>query len=847
MQRTLPPMRLLRLGGQQLWLHPLQTLLMFVGLALGVAVILGVDLASSSALKSFEVSSQMIAGQTTHQIVSEKGRVPDTLYLWLRHELGLEQVAPVVVGEVKWQEQTIQLLGVDPFAESAFRDYFQTPTGAHSNHGYGYFLARSGYVMVGADWAKRVGIRSGSQLSIQTPLGQRQVTIGGLLVPGDPMQQEAMARMWVCDIATAQELLGVTALSRIDLRLDSSTAYQSVIPRIKAKLPSGIKLVEPSRRQETLRQMSHAFELNLRALSFLALLVGMFLIYNTITFSVVRRRPVLAILRNLGATRSQIFMAVQIETILLSSVAGLVGLGLGLFLAQSLLQLVVQTLNDHYISLNHSQLFISPWEMGKAWVSGVIAASFAALIPAWEASYTPPVGSLRRSALDLKFQHFLPWLAGSGLVFGLLGAGVLAWPSRLIELGFVGLTLVMLGLALMVPPLVWGIAHLAGKLNLPWLWRLVLRQQERAISRTGLAVAALMIAVSVIVGIGLMVGSFRQTVSLWMQTILQADIYITHRHNQSLPPALVPQLKQLPGVSQMVLSLVRQVETNGYGNVILNAYSQDLATSTRQYTWKDGPASEFWQHMRQGDILISETLVYHHQLKLKSGLTITLPTAKGPRAFRVRGVYHDYSAERGSLLMALPVYQQAWQDFSVTGSALQLVPGHTPAAMIAKLEHLLPQADQLTIQSNRGLREAALAIFDRTFTITEALRLLTICIAFLGVLATVMALQLERQRELAILRALGLTPGQLQRVVWLETTLLGGLAGLLALPLGYVLSRILISVINVRSFGWTIQFFFQPYVLLQALGVALFAGALAGIYPGIKARRTVIAQGLRVE
>ncbi|WP_225931260.1 ABC transporter permease [Leptolyngbya sp. 7M] len=192
-------------------------------------------------------------------------------------------------------------------------------------------------------------------------------------------------------------------------------------------------------------------------------------------------------------------------------------------------------------------------------------------------------------------------------------------------------------------------------------------------------------------------------------------------------------------------------------------------------------------------------------------------------------------------------YEQIWQDSSIASLGLFVQPGADVEAIVAEIQNQFRGRQDLSVQSNRTLRQESLIIFDRTFAITNALRLLAVVVAFIGVLSTLMSLQLERTRELGILRATGMTPRQIGSMTLLETGLMGTMAGLFAMPLGYALAWILIYVINVRSFGWTLQMALEPKYFWQALLVAIIAALLAGIYPALRLGQMNISTAIRQE
>ncbi|MEK6222647.1 MAG: ABC transporter permease, partial [Chloroflexota bacterium] len=226
---------------------------------------------------------------------------------------------------------------------------------------------------------------------------------------------------------------------------------------------------------------------------------------------------------------------------------------------------------------------------------------------------------------------------------------------------------------------------------------------------------------------------------------------------------------------------------------------------------------------------------------------LTLYTDNGPKTYPIVGIYNDYSNSQGTAAFWLDNYRQDWDDDKVTGASLKIAPGEDPDEIVTALQAALTPIQRVQVQSNQSLRDLSLEIFERTFAITGALQLLATVVAFVGVLSAMLALQLEKQRQLGILRAVGMTVQQLWGLVLMETGLMGAVAGLLSMPTGYILSLILVYIINRRSFGWTLQMLIVPDPFLQALLVAVGAAVLAGIYPAYRIGKRITAEAIRFD
>ncbi len=432
----------------------------------------------------------------------------------------------------------------------------------------------------------------------------------------------------------------------------------------------------------------------------------------------------------------------------------------------------------------------------------------------------------------------------------LAGGALFLLPGRSISLAFSALFALIAGYALIVPWLATVLLHhiqSATGRAFGLLGKMAARSLSASISRTGVATAALVVAVSATIGVGIMIGSFRLTLVHWLESYLRADIYVTAAVSGSrspLQPAVLADLTHLPGVR--FVTRARHLDLAAPGGSTSLFVVDMPAESFAGYDFASGDPEKIRQALLTSPaVIVSEPYAYRHQLR--RGDTISLRTAGGEREFAVAGVFTDYSSDRGRVVVSRPVYERYWDDRTVDALGLYLAPQADVEKTIAAVRRTVGERQQLTVYSNRGLRETSLATFDRTFAITSVLRLLAILIAFVGILNALMAMQIERARELAVLRATGLTPGQLWGLVSGETGLIGLLAGILALPLGILQALVLILIINRRSFGWRMQVELDPAILGQALLLALAAALLAGLYPAWRMARTPPALALREE
>ena len=844
--------------------HPIQFAIMTFGIALGVAVMVSIDIANGSAARAFDLSTSAVTGRASHSIIGSAQGVDESIYVRLRTDSQWRnqlESAPLVIAYAtspQLGEVPFTLLGIDPFAEAPFRSYL----GAGQQTGLetiASLLTVPGAILLSTPTAQQYGlepcspsiIEDSCRLILSINGETRDAYLTGLLEPSDNFSRRALETLILTDIATAQSLSGTSGkLTQIDLILPDK--FDSTV--LSAALPAGTLLVSSELRSSQVNEMTAAFRFNLTALSLLALLVGIFLIYNAMTFSVVQRRSLFGTLRSIGYTREQVFTMVLGEAALVGALGAGLGLGLGIFLGQGAVQMVTQTINDLYFVVSVRGIQVPPFSLLKGGLAGLAASVLAAAPPAWEAASVPPRVALSRAGLESKATAAVNLVAGLGVFTALVGSLILSIPTRNLVVSFGGTFAVIIGLAALTPFVTVVLMRLLseplGKL-FGLLGHLAPRNVIRSQSRTAVAVAALMIAVSVTIGVQVMIASFRTTVQIWLEQTMRGDIYISEqglsatRLDTPLDPQITAFAQAHPLAESSIAIRVVTVESE-HGPVELVSASAEQPMDARLFLAVQGNPEQAWRMMRDGAILLSEPLANRLGIS-EAGGSLALLTSKGWQSFPIAGIYADYTSTRGTVRMSQDVYRRLWDDDSLNGVALILAPGANIDAVAADLRARLSDFPQIQVNPSSELRREAMVVFDRTFALTTAMQLVTTLVAFIGILSSLLALQLEKAREIGILRALGLTITEMRRLILWETGLLGASAGLLSLPTGYILAWILIFVINQRSFGWTLQMHVNAAPFAQAFLLSVSASLVAAIYPAWRLSRMQAAEALRGE
>jgi putative ABC transport system permease protein len=453
---------------------------------------------------------------------------------------------------------------------------------------------------------------------------------------------------------------------------------------------------------------------------------------------------------------------------------------------------------------------------------------------------------MTRSLLEQQTRRLLPGIAFAGITIIVLATVLVLLSGRNLVAGLVAVFMLILGFALCIPAAVRASTHalapIAKQLGGVWA-RLAVTGIGGSLSRIAVAIVALSVAVSATIGVSVMVDSFRGSVDEWLEQTLQADIYAGIRRGD-FDAVLIEDLSNIPGVEAVSTSRrAWHEDENGRTQILAIKMAPGSYAGTEIL---DADPLEVWPSFERTDgVLVSEPYAYRNNVA--AGDSVSLRTASGESEFRVIATYQSYDINASALLMSRETYDRHFDDPGVNSIGLYLSETVNADAVIAQIEAISEGRQKLVINSNARIRELSLQIFDRTFVITDVLYWLAIGVAFIGILGAMLALQLERARELAVLRALGMTPVQLGGMITLQTSVIGLLSGIAAIPLGLVMAYVLIEVINRRAFGWQIDMTIAPDLLLSAVLFAVVAALLAGIYPAFRAAQSQPALAMREE
>lgn len=783
--------------------RPLQLAMLLLGLALATALWSAVQAINGEARASYARAAAVVGQDRFAYLAREDGaRFSENLYLDLNEADWM--VSPVLEGEKRFGTERIRIIGIDPGTLPPGATEVDIGADAIDPE---TFLTPPGLLIVSPETARRLDGR-------ETP----PLFVTDKVPPGTALTA----------LAIAQDLLGEEGLvSRLVLWPDqpeTARPLKEVAPDLVRKLP----MVESD-----LSRLTDSFHLNLTAFGFLAFAVGLFIVHSTIGLAFEQRRPMIRTMRALGLPLRHVILLLCAEMLAFSVLAGLAGVVLGYGVAWALLPDVAATLKGLYGADVPGTLSIRP----SVWALGLLIAAAGSMGSAasrlWRIAAMPLLAPARPRAWSLASETSVRYQAGAGLAL-LAGSGMLTlWGAGLIA-GFAALGAMLLGAALLLPLLLSLLLKLGARLAkgavAQWFWADT-RQQLPGLS---LALMALLLALSANAGVGAMVGSFRLTFVGWLDQRLASELYVTTR-SEAESQKVLAWLKQR---SDAVLP-VWNTEVQLLGQPVQIYGVADHATYRDHWPLLQALPGA-WDMIAAGKgVFANEQLARRSALKL--GQTITL--APG-HSLPLAGVYSDYGNPKGQLMIGVDLLATLYPDASRLRYAVRIAPGKADAlAEQLRATFALPPENVI---DQASVKAFSLRIFDRTFTVTAALNVLTLGVAGLAIFASLLTLSAMRLPQLAPAWAMGLTLKRLAMLEVLRSLVLALFTMLAAVPVGLALAWLLLAVVNVEAFGWRLPMHVFPLDWLRLLLLALLSAALAALAPALRLVRLAPAELVKV-
>ncbi|MBV9611041.1 MAG: ABC transporter permease [Acidobacteriaceae bacterium] len=811
-----------RLILRPLFREPVRNALTVFAVALGVGVVIAIHLAGEAAAGSFHSSIESLTGNSDFRLTQTGGLDEQLLRRLVQLPFAFEFTPRIEdFAFINGKGEALPLIGLDLISRDGVGSGGDIPSGD-------------------TIWvSKSLGPKSGDHVSLLVNDTLHSVTVAGIL--------KTDSGVIVADIGLAQRLTGKTGkLDSIDVRAPHDGSIDRWRTVLEQNVPVSVRVAAVGARTEENQKMLAAFRWNLRVLSYIALIVGAFLIYNTISISVVRRRAEIGVARALGATSRMVAVAFVAEGIFFAATGSVAGIAIGRVMATGAVALIGNTVRSLYVSSQPAHIALTQGAVMTGIRLGLLVSILAALAPACEASRVAPVDAMARG----REQYVAQLRSGRTFSVAVLLASAAAVLSRMPPIArqpvcaYLAVLLLITATALAIPQVVTGTAH-AGNYAFEKLLGvealLAMRSLRASVGRTSIIIAALATAVAMTASVGIMVGSFRETVAVWINEQLTADFYLRpaglpapDRHPM-ISADTADRIERLPGVAAAGRFRAYPISYEGLPATLAGGEASRTGNAPTTRFLPGENTQAILAKLPTGDFaIVSEPFANKHNVRV--GSTIALPLGETRRRFEVLGIYYDYSTERGVVVLDRRTLLKYLPDRAVSNIAVYLKPGADPRQVRRGIDGVI-SAHAITVSSNAGLRRGAMQVFDRTFRITYAVEAVAVAVAVMGIAGVLLAMVLDRRREFALLRFLGGAQTQIRRIILCEAGLIGLLANGIGLILGTLLSLILIFVINKQSFGWTIQFHWPVALLLGALTGVYVATVLAGLYPARIATR----------
>jgi len=816
---------------QELRHHPWRNAAAVVAVMLGVALAFSVHLINASALDEFSTAVRAVNGQPDLELRGVQGSFNEAVFSKVARHAQVALASPVLEASTQAVTPTgkrlpLRVVGVDALVVATIAPALMPRIGADADR-LALFAPQAVFLNASAR-----ALLSASSFSLQTGLTLKEVEVAGSVGAGG-------APLAVMDLGAAQELLGRQGqLTRIDLRLQPGADRAAVKQALQTTpgWPADVTVAEPGDAAARVSNLSRAYRVNLTVLALIALFTGAFLVFSVLSLSVAKRAQQFALLGVLGLSARHRLALVLWESLALGCVGSAAGIVLGTTLAALALRLLGGDLGGGYFAGVSPPLQWSGWAAMLYGALGVAAALVGGLWPARQAQRLALAQTLKGlgNASGTGRSH---WLSG-----GLMGLGLLlAWAPPLFGLplmAYVSVALLLVGGIGALPGLIGLLLdRLAPRVSQHTLAMLAVERARRQRESAAVAVSGVVASLSLAVALTVMVASFRDSVTLWLDQVLPADLYVRSAGSSSastsdtvfFTPALVQAAAGLPGVQR--LEALRMVSlTLAPDRPAVTLVARELGDPARNLPLVDGPLAV---PAGQIGIYVSEAMADLHGARLgtvfKPLQASFRPIAGVPPGseaiYFVAGIWRDYARQSGTIAIDKRVFEALTGDRRANDLALWLTDPADPSRVKDGLRALVdPQrtgaGDLLEFGTASQIRATSLKIFDRSFAVTYWLQAVAIGIGLFGVAASFSAQVLSRRKEFGLLVHLGLTRRQILAVVAYEGAAWTSLGALAGLGLGLAVSVVLVHVVNPQSFHWTMEMTL-PWARLLGLCLAV--------------------------
>ncbi len=843
-----------------------QTILSALGICIGVAAIVSLGIVNENILDSFRNTINYSMGRAALQVTGPATGFPEDVVDRVRDVPGVEYAVPAIEATgtlFGTQEREIMVLGVDMLQDQMIRQYRLTDESADIPDPL-LFLAKADSILLTKELAEREGIGIDRPIRLQTTDGIHSFKVRGRLSPEGPAKAMA-GNMAVMDLFAAQKAFGREGkIDRIDISVLPAADVETVKKAVQSALKQGYTVETAAGRTKQIENLISRLRKSFDFVRFLVIFVGVYIIYNSVSINVVRRRKEIGILRALGAAKGRIVGMFLMEALIIGTLGSALGAGVGVLQAKASIATISRVFSDTYLNTAIVDIHISWHHLVVGFASGILASQVAALFPSISSSRISPISAIRSNPYSEQIQFTSKRTAALAAVFVFLAFAMLflyrAVPGSPYFHSkaaiFLALLPLLLGMSLATPSALKLFLRLFHKWLSPRLdapGRLAGLNIERNLIRNSVAAAAIFFGICLYVNNAGFEHSIVTSIMRYLDDLLRPDIIVTAgrplatagSQNTMMPERVMEDIKEIPGV--LSADPYRKIYVDdGKGRLLLIALDIPQKLAYCDFHIFQGSRDEIIKRLPgHNAIVISEGLSVKRGLK--PGDSLSLPTPDGPVNFVIIAVVEDFTSDMGTFYLDIGTFRRHWADRLVDAVHVRTTSREIVSGVVRAIEQKLGSERKLFVLPLQEWKKHLEKFFDDSFLFVHVINILSLTIACFGIIVTLFASVLERTREIGVLRSIGMLRKQVFRVVIIESAILGLVGGILGCIGGIVAGWGGLEGFFRADYGPSTAYYLPTSSVALALLISIAVAVLAGLYPAWRAAKTNIVEALAYE
>ncbi len=839
-------------------MHRLRTFLTLLGIALGVAVLFAVWTANLTLLSSLTLTIEKLAGKATLQIVGDEGGFPEAVWDVVKETEGVRIAQPVIevlANTAFADEGNLLIVGVDMLGDRELREYQFDEEGSEIADPL-IALAQPDSILVSRTFADKHNLKDGQRLPLYTSQGKKDFIVRGIFQPKG-IGEIFDGQIAVMDVFNAQFVFNRGRnIDRIDLMNEPEVQVEELQQRLRERVPAGLEVTRPASRGQGIENAVSAMRIGMNVASFIALLVGVFIIFNTFNISVNQRWKEIGILRALGVERPNVQRMFLAESVIMGVIGSALGIALGYFLAVGAERIMSEVAAKLFGYVATQQAPVFRWDYAlTSFLIGVVTSLVGAWLPARAASRLNPILALH----NIETRQRESVLGRSRMIagFGLVAAGWLLIrfaPVRVrLDFQFSYALLMLLGLILLLPKLSEWIARLLR----PVMDRLFGSEGVIAVDtmvqsprRTSATVGALMIGLMFVFSTGAYVRSYQKTVSEWMDRVINSDILIStsemaRSRTYHFSEDLSDKIAAVPGVKRIENVRILFVPYAGDSIALVSLEMDGWFARVRDVVEGADEGETREKMVRDQGVLVARNFASRYKMGVGDRLKLSTPTR--PFDYPIVGIIEDYTSEKGSIFLNRQLYKRYWNDPSVDIIEVNLNPGADLSVVKREVQRAIKGEHRAFIYTNSEYKKWIMNLIDGFFVLNYMQMAVAIMIASLGMVNALMISVSERKRELGVFRAIGGLRGQIRKIVLLEAAAIAIVGVLIGAVAGILNTYFMVRTASIMISGYTIPFRFPFWLILVVLPLAVGISLLAAWWPARRAVNLRVVEAIGYE